>query len=92
MDLMELTAPRAGETKLGQRLRVAQSTPGVAGATELAIRGNLQRAAEGGARFGIVTVPEDVGPRANCGRGGADEGPRAFLKFFSNLQDNRCGS
>ena len=88
MDLMELTSPRPGETKVGQRLRVAQATPGEKESTA-ALRRSLEQAREGGARFGLVAVPEDIGPRANYGRMGADEGPKAFLTHFANMQDNR---
>ncbi len=82
VDLMEVTTPRPGETKVGQRLRVPQDSGEKLGES-------LSNAAAGGARFGLILVPEDVGPRANCGRAGANEGPAAFLTNFANLQDNR---
>lgn len=44
---------------------------------------------DGGARYVLVGVPEDIGPRANCGRGGADGGWQAFLSKFLNMQSNR---
>ncbi len=87
LDLMELTSARVGETKVGQRLRVLPE--------EESLEAGLKKAAARGARFGLLLAAEDVGPRANCGRPGADEGPRAFMESFANLQDNRqeelCG-
>ena len=45
-------------------------------------------AATCGCRYALLGVPEDVGPRANCGRGGAAGGWSAFLPAFLNMQDN----
>ena len=39
------------------------------------------------ARFVVLGIPEDIGPRANCGRGGADSAWEAFLPKFLNIQE-----
>ena len=39
-------------------------------------------------RYVILGVPEDIGIRANMGRGGADEAWQAFLQFFCNKPSN----
>lgn len=40
------------------------------------------------ARFVLLGIPEDIGPRANCGRGGSDSAWRAFLPKFLNVQES----
>ena len=40
------------------------------------------------AQFVIIGVPEDVGPRANMGKGGAESGWQHFLSAFLNVQSN----
>jgi len=42
-----------------------------------------------GGRYVLLGVPEDVGPKANYGRGGADGTWEVFLPRFLNLQSNR---
>jgi len=71
---------RSGETRLGETLfwPAAESDFAVA----------LQQAKAAGVRFVILGIPEDIGPRANFGNGGADLGFLAFLKRFLNLQAN----
>lgn len=39
------------------------------------------------AQFVILGIPEDVGPRANCGRGGSQSAWSEFLPKFVNLQE-----
>lgn len=75
-ELLQLTRERAGETKLGQTLRVA---------TDFS---DLHTFSQQGCQFAIIAVSEDIGPRANLGRGGAFAGWQAFLSQFVNLQDN----
>jgi formiminoglutamase len=71
---------RDGETRIGQAIAVA------APAANLAQQ--LHQAKEAGCRFVLLGVPEDIGPRANFGLGGADKGWQAFLTKFVNLQAN----
>ncbi|MBY5993200.1 formimidoylglutamase [Ferrimonas balearica] len=77
---------RPGEQHLGEHLLLP--TPNADLTTVLA------RAREQGARYVLLGVPEDLGPRANCGRGGSDAAWDAFLMQFLNLQanDHRGGS
>ena len=49
----------------------------------------LQDAAQFGIKYVILGLPEDIGPRANLGSGGAELGWQAFLSRFLNLQSNR---
>jgi formiminoglutamase len=74
---------RAGETKAGQSLKLLGSTDPNKFARSLA---DLKKS---GVRYAIMLIPEDIGPRANLGRPGADEAPEAFLKYFLNVQANR---
>lgn len=39
------------------------------------------------AQFVVVGIPEDVGPRANYGKGGSDSAWEAFLPKFINIQE-----
>lgn len=39
-------------------------------------------------KVALLGVPEDIGPRANLGLGGADQGWSAFLSVWLNLQAN----
>ncbi|RVU40324.1 arginase [Rheinheimera riviphila] len=71
---------RSGETRLGETLFWPESDSDFTPA--------LQQAKTAGVRFVILGIPEDIGPRANLGNGGADLGFLAFLKRFLNLQAN----
>jgi len=70
---------RDGETKLGQQLL----TPNLHDLDKALIDLKTR-----GAKFVLLGIPEDIGPRANLGRGGSDEGWSAFLSRFINLQQN----
>jgi len=71
---------RSGETRLGQSLYwPTQHGP---------LPEQLQQAKLNGVRFVLLGVPEDIGPRANLGQGGADLGWSAFVRKFINLQHN----
>ncbi len=48
----------------------------------------LSDAAEFGIRYVLLGIPEDIGPRANLGLGGAELGWQAFLQRFLNLPVN----
>lgn len=71
---------RTGETRIGQSLMLP--------APQLSLSQQLSQAAAQGCRYVLLGVPEDIGPRANLGLGGADKGWQAFLSKFLNLQAN----
>ncbi|MDZ7904177.1 MAG: hypothetical protein U5L01_17335 [Rheinheimera sp.] len=79
-DIAALQQSRAGETRLGQVLQYLNPLLPLADA--------LVSAQSRGARYALVGIPEDIGPRANFGQGGADLGFQAFLSRFINLQAN----
>lgn len=75
-----LIADRPGEIKIGQQCQLL--APGSLSAA-------LQQAKQQGGRYVLMGVPEDLGPRANLGRGGAEGAWQAFLQRFCNLQHNQ---
>lgn len=79
-DVREYYSVRTGETKIGEEIKTLPN--GVFCAK------SLNEARQAGARFALFGIPEDIGPRANCGRGGAADGWKAFLKYFLNQQSN----
>lgn len=81
--LDQYTTVREKETKIGQLIQVLDSSQ----ASDFSK--NLAAAARRGTKYSILLIPEDIGPRANYGRPGAEEAPRAFLTFFLNAQANR---
>eukprot|EP01063_Lacrimia_lanifica_P015694 TRINITY_DN22376_c0_g1_i1.p1 TRINITY_DN22376_c0_g1~~TRINITY_DN22376_c0_g1_i1.p1 ORF type:complete len:385 (+),score=132.34 TRINITY_DN22376_c0_g1_i1:42-1196(+) len=77
---------RDGETRVWEAVRYLDAAP----ATGLELQAALQRMkAEHGVRYVLLGIPEDVGPRANEGRGGCDQGWFALLYRLLNLQANR---
>jgi len=72
---------RPNETKLGQQVYLAS--------TQCSLAQNAQQAKSAGAQFAIIAIAEDVGPRANLGRGGADDAFIASMQQLLNLQSNR---
>ncbi|QSX40498.1 formimidoylglutamase [Shewanella cyperi] len=78
--LKQLLGKRPGESRLGDNLLLPQ------GDTLEAI---VAQAKADGARFAILGIAEDLGPRANLGRGGSTNALEACLKWFVNLQANR---
>ena len=87
--LRELTTRRPMEKKLGDTVRLlSEIQPANASSNA---RGAIDAAAQrsgGASRYAILGVPEDIGPRANCGRGGAHSAYDAFLPMFLNMQSN----
>lgn len=77
-DLSLYTQVRDGETRLGQRL------PSFAQGQSWG--DTLKSWQQSGMRFVLLGVPEDLGPRANLGQGGAELAWEAFLGRFCNLQ------
>jgi formiminoglutamase len=74
--ILSFVNQRPGETKLGQSVRLPAQYQ------------HWQAAHNDGCRYVLLGVPEQTGPRANCGKGGAHQGWQAFLSAFLNLQDN----
>ncbi|MGX2954995.1 hypothetical protein ACWAU3_21110 [Shewanella sp. JL219SE-S6] len=79
--LAQSFSPREGETRLGQKVRLL---PGAASYMDA-----LTQAKAAGARFAIIGIKEDLGPRANLGQGGANQAFAAMLPALLNLQSNR---
>ncbi|WP_394201608.1 formimidoylglutamase [Shewanella waksmanii] len=84
-EITTLLSPRAGEQKLGQTLQ-AFADP-ISTADQYVAE--LQQAKNQGVRFVIIGIGEDIGPRANLGRGGADDAFNATMAQLLNLQSNR---
>ncbi len=82
-DLEQFTSTRPRETKAGEKLQTLPSN-NINDFGKL-----LGQAVENRAHYAVVMVPEDIGARANFGRSGAHEAPRAFLRYFCNLQQNK---
>lgn len=75
------THVREGETKLGQALYCYDGdTP---------LNTALADAKQQGVRFVILGIGEDIGPRANLGRGGAVDAFEATMSQWCNLQSNQ---
>jgi len=76
-DILNLTKIRRFETKLGERLQVANNPQN--------IEASLQQTS---ARYVLIGIPEDIGVKANLGTGGADTVWLPFLQSFLNTQSN----
>lgn len=72
-DFSKYLSIRPGETKLGEKIRVAEK---------------LEDLEKTSAKFVIFGIPEDIGVRANYGRAGTAAAWEEFLKAFLNIQDN----
>lgn len=80
-DVKTLAKTRANEQRYWQSISLIDaSTP---------LTQALSDAADFGIRYVLLGVNEDIGPRANCGRGGATSGWQAFLQRFLNLPCNQ---
>ena len=77
LELRSRVSIRPGEVKLGERLLQLGTDVG---------REGWERARREGARYAVLGIPEDLGPRANLGRPGAEGAWEAFLAFFLNQQ------
>lgn len=78
-DLLSLTKIRRFETKLGERLLVAGDPAAV-----------VQSLEQSPAEYILIGVPEDIGIRADGGKGGTDTAWIPFLQSFLNIQSNDC--
>ena len=76
-DILSLTRLRRFETKLGERLQVANGKE----SWEQAINNST-------ANFVLFGIPEDIGVRANHGMAGSDSAWLPFLQSFLNIQSN----
>lgn len=70
-NLLDLTSPRNGETKLGERMQVFSS---------------LEELARSGCKFVLIGLPEDVGVKANFGMTGARTAWLPALNALFNIQ------
>lgn len=70
---------RSGETKIGQQLQLPSCDN---------LQLTLKDFKKAGAKFVLLGIPEDIGPKANLGRSGSSDGWQAFLSRFLNLQQN----
>lgn len=77
---LSLTTHRAGEVKVGEAISLPDPT--------LPLEESWKKLTAHGIRYALVGIPEDIGPRANCGRGGSDGAWGAFLPAFLNQQKN----
>lgn len=77
----QLVTAREGETKLAQTVLTHDENA--------VLKETLAKAKLKGARFAIFGIGEDIGPRANLGRGGATDAFEAAMAQFLNLQSNR---
>ncbi|WP_029033555.1 formimidoylglutamase [Salinimicrobium terrae] len=75
--LSTMFSPRPGETKLGEKIKLAT---------------NLEDLEKTEAEFVIFGIPEDIGVRANYGNPGTSNAWEAFLKVFLNVQENQHNS
>lgn len=71
---------RPNEKHLADQIKLANQ--------QESLHANLVQAQQAGVKYVIVGIPEDIGPRANCGKGGADRGWANFLSVFLNQQAN----
>lgn len=77
--IADFISQRIGETKIGQQLLLPNIND---------LQSTLSDFKKQGAKFVLLGIPEDIGPRANLGRGGSTHGWQAFLSRFLNLQQN----
>ncbi|WP_051202206.1 formimidoylglutamase [Ferrimonas senticii] len=75
---LEYVRPRHGEQRIGERLAHYDGS--------VPLSQQLSRWAKAGKRYVLLGVPEDLGPRANLGNGGADGAWSALLTRLLNLQ------
>lgn len=76
-DVLYLTRLRRFETKLGERIQVLPSTEHL-----------LEQLQLSNASYVLFGIPEDIGVKANYGKGGANSVWLPFLSAFLNIQSN----
>lgn len=68
---------------MGQKIQLLSSTH------KSDLQKSLAESVNSGAKYALISIPEDIGLRANLGRSGAEKSGEAFLQFFLNMQCNR---
>jgi formiminoglutamase len=76
-DVLSLTRLRRFETKIGEKIAVLNDANNIE-----------QSLAQSSAKLVILGIPEDLGVKANFGKGGADTAWHPFLQSFLNIQSN----
>jgi formiminoglutamase len=76
-DILALTRIRKFETKIGEQVLVVADPGNIAASIERST-----------AEYVLLGIPEDIGVRANEGKGGTDTAWGHFLKNFLNVQSN----
>ncbi len=76
-EILRRTKRRHGEVKIGERVATVQDTEN----WEQGLKAST-------ARFVVMGIPEDIGVRANYGRGGAYAAWKPSLDFLINMQSN----
>lgn len=76
-DILSITRVRRFETKLGERIRF------IAHADQW-----QEELKASDAKYVIIGIPEDIGVKANLGKGGAETAWLPFLHSFLNIQSN----
>lgn len=76
-DILSLTKLRRFETKIGERIQSLNKEEDWV--EELAYMKQ---------KYVLVGIPEDIGVKANCGKGGTDSSWEPFLSAFLNMQSN----
>lgn len=79
--ISNLCQSRAGEQRVWQSISFINQQQSIFDA--------LTDASAYGIKYVLLGIPEDIGPRANLGNGGAELGWQAFLAKFLNLQANQ---
>ena len=79
--ISNLCQSRAGEQRVWQSISFINQQQSLFDA--------LTDASAYGIKYVLLGIPEDIGPRANLGNGGAELGWQAFLAKFLNLQANQ---
>ena len=77
--LSGLISKRVGEIKIGERFHFINQFTSK----------KLSQSKQQGVKFVLLGISEDVGPRANNGKGGANLGFEAFIRTFINFQSNQ---
>jgi formiminoglutamase len=80
-DISSLVTTRENERKFWQSITLLDINTATLQA--------LKDAASFGIKYVLIGIREDIGPRANCGQGGATLGWQAFLQRFLNLSCNQ---
>ncbi|HRD58643.1 MAG TPA: formimidoylglutamase [Ferruginibacter sp.] len=76
-DILSLTRVRKYETRVGERINYIEETMGWPEALYTTK-----------AKYVLLGIPEDIGVKANLGKGGADTNWLPFLSSFLNIQSN----